>query len=87
VFRIRDIQYVFCLLFEGTFTSFFTDKKVIKKSQSRFFLLFLLDDARIQVRIRTSDGEAQKLTDPEHWYIFLPAWSEGIEKEFNVSSN
>jgi hypothetical protein len=40
----------FCLLlFEGTFTSFFKDKK----SESRFFLLCLLDDRRI--RIHTSD--------------------------------
>jgi hypothetical protein len=44
---------VFCLIrFEGTFTSFFKDKKVIKKSVgSRFFLLFLLDDRRIRIRL------------------------------------
>jgi hypothetical protein len=34
------------LLFEGTFTSFFKDKKS-KRSQSRFFLLNLLNDRRI----------------------------------------
>jgi hypothetical protein len=37
------------LLFEGTFTLFFKDKK-----KSRFFILFLLDDRNIRIRIRTS---------------------------------
>jgi hypothetical protein len=36
----------FCLLlFEGSFTSFFK----VKKLESRFFLLFLLDDIRIRI--------------------------------------
>ncbi len=48
----------FCLLiFVGTFTSFFKEQKVKKKSRNSrnqgFFLLFLLDDRRI--RINTSD--------------------------------
>ncbi len=46
----------FCLsLFEATFTSFSKDKKSYrsqKQQESRFILLFLLDDRRI--RIRTS---------------------------------
>jgi hypothetical protein len=44
------------LLFEGTFTSFFKDKKakeVTKQQESRFFLLFLLGDRNI--RIHTPD--------------------------------
>ncbi len=66
---------MFCLLlFEGTFTgtSFFKDKKskeVTKQKESRFFLLFLLDDRRIRIRIHTSDQwiriRAQKHVDPE----------------------
>jgi hypothetical protein len=50
----------FCLLlFEGTFTSFFKDKK----SESRFFLLFFLDNRRI--RIHTSDLDLDK-EGPKH---------------------
>jgi hypothetical protein len=51
------ISKFFCLLpFEGTFTLFL---QVTKQNESRFFLLFLLVDRRIQIRsqsqIRTSD--------------------------------
>jgi hypothetical protein len=45
----------FCLLlFEGTFTSVFTDKKskVTKYYKSRFFLLFLLVDGRTPIRTK-----------------------------------
>jgi hypothetical protein len=51
----------FCLLlFEGTFTSFFKDKKIRtyrshKRVGIEVFLLFLLDDRRIRMRSRTSD--------------------------------
>jgi hypothetical protein len=41
------------LLFEGTFTLFFKDKKskkVTKYWESRFFSLFLHDDRRIRIR-------------------------------------
>ncbi len=44
---------VYYLLFEGTFTSFFWDKKSWSykkvRKESRFFLLFLLDDRRIRI--------------------------------------
>jgi hypothetical protein len=54
----------FCLLlFEGTFTSFSktkSQKEVTKQKESRFFLLFLLADRRIRIRIQ----EAQKHVDP-----------------------
>jgi hypothetical protein len=60
-FRHEPRQKFFCLLlFEGTFTSFFKDKKS-KRSHKivgiKVFLLFLLDDRRIwiRLRIRTSD--------------------------------
>ncbi len=65
---------VFCLLLlEGTFASFFKDKKSKRSHYSvGFFLLFVLDDRiNIQIRIHTSDlwiririQEAQKHTDP-----------------------
>jgi hypothetical protein len=49
----------FCLLlFEGTFTSIFKDKKskrVTKYKESWFFLPFLHVDRRIRIRIHTSD--------------------------------
>ncbi len=48
-------NFLCLLLFEGTFTSFFKDKKskeVTKQYESRFFLLVLLDDRRIWSRIR-----------------------------------
>jgi|LakMenEpi03Aug12_release.lakeMendotaPanAssembly.Ray.scaffolds.fasta_scaffold4517472_1 hypothetical protein len=45
----KQIQrFFFLLLFEGTFTSFF---KVKKQKESMFFLLFLLDDRKIRIRI------------------------------------
>ncbi len=53
-------KFFYLFLFEGTFTSFFKDKKY-KRSHKRVgikvFLLFLLDDIRIRSRIRihTSD--------------------------------
>jgi hypothetical protein len=50
--------YCYFLSFEGTFTSFSkikSPKEVTKQYESRFFLLFLLDDGRIQIRIHTSD--------------------------------
>jgi hypothetical protein len=55
------LKSFFCrLLFEGTFTSFLKIKSqndVTKQQESGFFLLFLLDDRRILIRIRihTSD--------------------------------
>jgi hypothetical protein len=53
----------FCfLLFEDTFTSVFNDKKpkkVIKISEIKVYLAFLLVDGRIRIR------EAQKDTDPQ----------------------
>jgi hypothetical protein len=42
-------------LFKGTFTSFSKKKsqiEVTEQEESRFFLLFLLDDRRIQIRSR-----------------------------------
>jgi hypothetical protein len=50
------------LLFEGSFASFFLDKKSKRSHKTigiMFFLLFLLDDRRIRIRIH----EAQKHTD------------------------
>jgi hypothetical protein len=52
----KKIYKCFCLLlFEGTFTSFFTDKKSQQRHKTveiKVFLLFLLDDGRIRIRIR-----------------------------------
>ncbi len=51
--KIKKNSKFFCLLlFEGTFTSFFKDKKskkVTKQWESRFFLLFLLDNRKIRI--------------------------------------
>ncbi len=50
-------KFLCILLFEGTFTSFFkikSQKEFTKQQKSRFFLLFLLNDRRIQIRIQTS---------------------------------
>ncbi len=57
---------IFCiLLFEGTFSSIFKNKKVKKKSRNSrnqgFFLPFLLNDRRIRIKIQ----EAQKQVDPD----------------------
>ncbi len=72
----KNSKFFSLLLFEGTLTSFFKDKKSLishKTVEIKVFLLFLLDGRR--TRIRSSDKriwirEAQKLndpTDPEHW--------------------
>ncbi len=49
-----NLKKFFCLLlFEGTFTSCFKDKKSKRSHntvESRFFLLFLLDEKRIRIR-------------------------------------
>jgi hypothetical protein len=65
----------------GTFTSFLkitSPKEVTKRQESRFFLLFLVDDRRIRIWIQISDKririqEAQKHMDlyPQHWYFVL----------------
>ncbi len=56
----------FCglLLFEGTFTSFFTNRSHKTVEMKIFFLLFLLDDGRI--RIRTSYKESGR--PKKYWY-------------------
>jgi hypothetical protein len=50
------------ILFDGTFTSFFEDKKSYgshkKQYKSRFISLIWLDNGKIRIQ------EAQKLTDP-----------------------
>jgi hypothetical protein len=51
-FKTSTKNYFFCLLiFEGTFTSFFKDKKSYRSHRTvgivvYFFLLFLLDDKK-----------------------------------------
>jgi hypothetical protein len=53
------LKKFFCeLLFEGTHTSFFKNKK-LKRSQSKFFLLFLIDDRR------SGSGSISLLEDPD----------------------
>jgi hypothetical protein len=69
---------VFCLLlFEGTFTSFFSSikshKEVTKqygRNQIKVFLTILLDDKRIRIsdqRIRIRMAQKHTNPDPEHW--------------------
>jgi hypothetical protein len=67
----------FCLvLFEGTFTSFFKDKKSKRSHKTveiKVFLAFLLNDRRVRIQIH----EAQKHVDPdpdlEHWLWYKMA--------------
>jgi hypothetical protein len=62
-------KFFLFILFEGTFESFFKDKKPKRSHKTvgiKVLLLFLLDDRRIRIR------EAQKhvdraVPDPEHW--------------------
>ncbi len=50
-----------------------SQKEVTKQLESRFILIFLIGDRRIQIRIRIQ--EAQKHTDPDsgpdpqHWFL------------------
>jgi hypothetical protein len=56
--------YYFLKVHLHHFLNIKSHKEVAKQQESRFFLIFLLDDRRIQ--------EAQKHTDPtdtQHWYI------------------
>ncbi len=70
--KTNFLTQFFCLLFfEGTFTSFFKDKKSKKSHKiinSRFFLLFLHDDRRI--RIRESKKHVDPV-DPKHCTVLL----------------
>ncbi len=71
-YQMPTNNYIYCclLLFEGTLTSFFQDKKYYR-SRKQFFLtilVFLLDERSI--RIRNSDyririREVQKVTDSD----------------------
>jgi hypothetical protein len=52
VTELQDATKVFLLItyfFEGTFTSFFKDKK-LQTVGTKVFLLFMLDDRRIGIR-------------------------------------
>jgi hypothetical protein len=50
-FKMPTKSRFFCLLlFEGIFTSFFTDKKSYLKSQNVFLTIFL-DNGKIRIRI------------------------------------
>jgi hypothetical protein len=51
--------------FEGTFTLFTGHKEVTKWKESKFFLLFLLDDRRIFIK------KAQKHIDPDPQHCFF----------------
>ncbi len=43
-------------------------KEVTKQYESRFFLLILLDDRRIQIRIRETKNPTDSTDlDPQHW--------------------
>jgi hypothetical protein len=64
------------------FSKIKSPKEVTKQQESRFFILFLLDDRRIRIRIHTYDWirirEAKKHvdpvdpdSDPEHWSLVL----------------
>jgi hypothetical protein len=62
--NLKKVFYL--LLFEGTFTSFFKDKKSKRSHKTagiKAFLLFMLDYRGIRIR------KAQKHVDldPEHW--------------------
>jgi hypothetical protein len=54
-----DFKKFFCIsLFEDTFTSFFKDKKSKRSHKTvgiKVFLLFLINDRRIWIRIHASD--------------------------------
>ena len=57
--KLISLKKFFCLLlFEGTFTSFFKDKKSKRSHKTvgiKVFLLFLLDDEGFGIRIHPSD--------------------------------
>ncbi len=64
-------------------------KEVIQQQESRFFLLFLLDDRRIRIRIHQSEvwtwiQEAQKHTvpdpnsDPQHCFLMRETYKNNV---------
>ncbi len=72
-FFISDLQHTNkSFSYYGTSLKIKSHKEVKKQLKSRFFLLFLLDDGRIWIRIHSSDPDP----DPEHcqktrWVGFL----------------
>ncbi len=79
-------QFFCLLLFEGTFISFYTNKKVMKEvtkvEKSRDFLLFLLDDGRIRIQIRIQIRiRTYWLTDPD------PGGPKNIRRNTAINPN
>jgi hypothetical protein len=69
-----------------------SNKEVTKQKESRFFLLFLLDDRRI--RILTSDYDPdpvgpthRDLMDPNqlHWFQQKVTTTENVKNKYDVS--
>ncbi len=54
-FKKSFSAYYFMKLHLHHFSKIESQKEVRKQEESRFFLLYLLDDGRIRIRIRTSD--------------------------------
>jgi hypothetical protein len=79
VIDLQDVnkKLVFCLLlFEGKFTSFFKDKKVIKKSQNSrnpgfpyYFYLMIEGSGSSGKRIREIQQHTDPDPDPQHCLI------------------
>jgi hypothetical protein len=68
--RIPFFKLVFCWLLEGTFTSFFKDKKLKRSHKTveiKVFLLFVLHDRRIRIRIQEAQKHVDPSPDPQYW--------------------
>ncbi len=55
-----------------------SQKEVVKQWKSRFFLLFLLNDGRIQIRIQEAQKHVDPVDpdsdpDPQHWFLLSAA--------------
>ncbi len=61
-------MFFYLLLFEGTFTSFFKDKKSKRSHKTvgiKVFLTILLDDRRFRIRSRMDPDPYLCLVDPD----------------------
>jgi hypothetical protein len=75
---------------EGNKKLILKSHKVTKQKESRFFLLFLLSDRRIRIRLTNGSGRPQNIVtnptdpDPQYWLCGLPLGGEEEDDLCNI---
>ncbi len=73
------LQY-FLKVYLHTFSKIKSQKEVTKQLESRFFLLFFLDDIRIRIRIQEAQTHMDPTDpDPQHWFTVPYLENAGVD--------